>query len=224
MTGLQFYTNVQRELNQLENTPEMNTVDLKHWLNKALKEWYEEKYIEFQRTQKITDEISPLITNATITSGSISSGNYTNSYLVDLSSITDYRHVISERVKISFTNLLGTSVEKYVNVKPVTHDRVNYELKNPLGSHVLRYDEAEPLRLNINDNVDIITDGNYSITEYKLNYLKEPTAITNSTSTYVDLPKFVHYDIVEKAVRMIIEQTGNTNRYQTSSIEETNNN
>ena len=71
--------------------------------------------------------------------------------------------------------------QRRVPVKETTIDTYSDLLDNPYSEHILHYDDAEPLRLFYQDNVELIGDGNYGVVRYYLRYLKAPQTIDIST-------------------------------------------
>ena len=163
-------------------------------------------------------------------------------------------------------------------ITETTSDRYSSDIDNPFANHVLQYGKAKPLRLFFGSTVELISDGNYYISQYFLRYIKKPIEysyyskvvysgdilpdliyrITSSTTdspsityngvTYTgnnttftgsidaayftktvntivkqysvsDVSDYVHQEIINIAVNMLIENVGDAERYQTNSIE-----
>ena len=66
--------------------------------------------------------------------------------------------------------------------------------------------------------VELITDGDYTITGYFLRYLKTPVVVSITTSTDCDLSDNIHEEIVNMAVDMALENIEQP-RYQSHTQE-----
>jgi len=72
---------------------------------------------------------------------------------------------------------------KYAEVKPITQDRVAFELKNPYSEYRLHYNEANPLRVLVDNYIELFTDANYTIHDYNLTYIKDPVRFNSLSDT-----------------------------------------
>jgi hypothetical protein len=80
-----------------------------------------------------------------------------------------------------------------------------WKVEDPLGAHVLHYDEAKPLRLFYNSTIEFITDGNYSVVDAYIRYLKQPVTVVLSTAISCDLAEHTHDEIVNLAIQLVLE-------------------
>lgn len=225
MTSIQMQAAFQREWDQLENVPEFNSTDILYWLNQGVQRFITDKFTGFyhrglsvEQTQDIIEDLYTLVREELLTGAAITVGiDIPNSYIIDLTSLSsNYRRKLAEEVVISFTDALGNSITKRQGITECTSDRYRAKIDDPFSEHKLHYNEAKPLRLFSNNVVELITDGNYSITSYYIKYIKEPAVITNTVSC--DLPLHTHLIIVKLAIDAALENLGNP-RYQTHSIE-----
>ena len=81
-------------------------------------------------------------------------------------------------------------------------NNVDQMMEDPYCEFNLLLDEAKPLRLLYNNSIEVITDGNYSVTNYTLYYIEKPTVITRSSSC--NLPVEIHEDIVQLAYKQCL--------------------
>jgi len=107
-----------------------------------------------------------------------------------------------------------------VGVVESTIDEVRRMLENPFSEHILHYGSAKPIRIFDGDSVELITDGNYDVTEYHLTFLKQPVEVETDDVSPVncDLPEHTHDEIVRMAANMILENIEQP-RYQTHARE-----
>jgi len=219
MTSLQMQAAFQREMNQLENVPEFNSTDIFYWLNKGgVERFINDKVLSLEKDQEAVEDLRTIIVDSILTGAAITVGtDIPNSYIVNISSLpSTYRRKLNEEVIISFTDALGVSNSVRQGITECTSDRYSAKIEDPFSEHKLHYKTAKPLRMFAGNTVELVTDGNYSITSYYIKYLKEPATIT--TSVECDLPKQTHVKIVKLAVDAALENLGNQ-RYQTHSLE-----
>lgn len=126
---------------------------------------------------------------------------------------TDYFFAISEEVN-------SDSLTKRLGITQCTHDRYRQHIDDPYSEHILHYNNAKPLRLFDDDNVKIITDGQYTLDMYYLTYIREPATVDVDSTPAVDcdLPEHTHEEIVNITVNMMLENIEQP-RYQSHSNE-----
>jgi len=168
----------------------------------------------FEQDQKRTDDLKELVVEVGIIP-TPSTSQKENAYMAAIP--TDYLFRVGEEVDIEFNALNGDPVTKRQGVTECTADTYTALVHNPYGQFVLHYETAEPLRLYIGNNVELITDGNYTINKYILRYLKRP-AIIELGGSDCELSEHVHSRIIDKAVNLYLESTSDS-RYQTSKAE-----
>jgi hypothetical protein len=175
------------------------------------------KGTSFEQTQKRIDDLRTLIkvySDTTSTTGSIDSTNgYTFQLPVDGSAIgdEDYWFTLSEEATIEVD-----STETRVGIVECTMDEYRQKIDDPYSEHKLHYTLAKPLRLFINNTVELISDGNYTVNDYHLVYLRVPVTVVVTAGSQVDcdLPEHTHDEIVKLAVSMMLENIEQP-RYQT---------
>jgi len=196
------------------------------WLNLAIKKFVKTRYSgvnikgkSFEQTQKRIDDLRTLVEHAIIDSDDLDpSTTYApNSFVADLSSISGstYWFALEEATTIDID---GTTSK--VGVVESTIDEVRRMLENPFSEHILHYGSAKPIRIFDGDSVELITDGNYDVTEYHLTFLKQPVEVETDDVSPVncDLPEHTHDEIVRMAANMILENIEQP-RYQTHARE-----
>lgn len=137
-----------------------------------------------------------------VTAISAGAGTYTdvtakpNSYLIDISDFpVDYLLFLNDEASITFNHEV-TGVSTSLRTYPVvcTSDTYSSRVNDPYSEHRLHLSTARPLRLFSDKGVELITDGQYTISNYYLKYLRKPTRVnyaltgsqTTATSNIVD--------------------------------------
>lgn len=178
---------------------------------------YSADRVSFEQTQKIIEELRPLVVEATIipTEGEVT--DKPNSYIAELPA--NYKYLLSDEVTINGDTFNESGIGSFtqrVGVIDCTADNYRSYIDNPYSEHRYHYETAKPLRLNSDDKVELITDGTYEVTHYYLRYLKEPLTIALGGSNDCELPNDTHQDIVKLAVSLyltnISSQTNNQNQ------------
>lgn len=279
MTIQEFHRAIKLKLDKSDSLdyPSFLPEEIDYWLNQAVITYSKTRYSglnvkreSFEQTQKRTDDLRTLVREVSITTttGTVKP----NSHIAQLPS--DYWFTLGEEVTISYT-LNSVVTTKRQGITELSIDRYRDYIDNPFGNHILHYYECRPIRLFYDDSVELISDGQYTIPNYYLRYLKAPHrlsyytyTISNGTveagviyrvtttsgsivydgntyannTTFVgvigvpsytpagtgivvkmlgecDLPEHTHDEIVTLAISMITENIGDTQRYQTSTIE-----
>lgn len=226
MKGIQFQIQFNREINQIENAPEFNTSDIYYWLNQAIRKFIKTRYSglnfkkeAFEQTQKRIEDLRGVLKYEDISSPT--TGDRPNSAKFSYNGVlTDYWLTVGEEATITFTDLCNVAHTERVSITPCTYDQYNYKVNDPYSEHNLHYDSANPLRLFVGDEeVELIGDGNYTITTYHLSYIKEPVLLAyDDSSEYIDIPEHAHDEIVKLAVNMALENLQHP-RYQSQMNE-----
>jgi len=205
MTPRQMQNEFELGVNRYDSKAIVESHVIFHWLNEAQIILVKTRYSgnnpkgeSFEQTQKRTDDLRTLVKEANVTTST--TGEKPNSTKWELPS--DYLLTLGEEATIEVE---GTS--KRVGVKECTVDTYRPELENPFSEHILHYKNAQPLRLFIGDDVELITDGNYTVTSYHLRYLKLPNKILLGGAD-CELPEHMHTEIVDKAVSLYLASDG----------------
>jgi hypothetical protein len=140
-----------------------------------------DKNLSFEETLKRSEDLKTLVQDAVITPSY--SGN--NTYIANLSTLVDKWFILGEEVEITYTKLgNSTTSSKRQGVTKCTIDTYRSKLDDPYSEHRLHYEEAQPLRLIYQNTVELISDGNYTITKYYLRYLKKPQRVNSLQTAY----------------------------------------
>lgn len=210
--------------------------EIDFWLNEAIDRFIKVRYSgtnpkreSFEQSQKRVDDLRSLVKEVvlspTVSPATESSGGYTisfkpNSYHVDEDDLpADYMFFLNDEVSISFTHPV-TGVVTTLRTYPVvcTSDTYSTKINDPYSEHILHLGTARPLRLFSEKGIELVTDGQYTITDYFFKYLRKPTTVSIGTATDCDLPEHTHREIVLLAVKILTENIESP-RYQTESVE-----
>lgn len=190
-----------------------------YWINEAQDRLYKTRYSginskgeSFEQSQKRTDDLRTLVieTSLPVVAGATLNADKPDSFKATLPD--DYFVTLSEEVDLD----IGGSIKR-TGVEVVTADTYSEQVVNQYSKHNLHYGEATPLRMMKGFEVELITDGNYSVDQYYLRYLKRPATIVLG-GTDCELPEHMHKEIVTTAVRLYLG-TDNDPRYNVIAAE-----
>jgi len=214
-------------------------VEVDYWLNEAIRVFTNERFSGwkgkgFEQNQKRIEDLRTLLTDYPIVpidfSGTLTAAETAamaninrkaNSYYCILP--TTYLIVDEEQVVYTYQG------ETYIGgVTECVGDSYDFETSNPFSEHKLKFKKAKPLRTFIDGVVELITDGTYVITEYRMRAIRKPAVVAFPSVSVplgvdCDLNELVHNEIVEKAVTMANARIGEMNKYRISIQEETKN-
>jgi len=187
------------------------------FLNQAIRRFVKTRYSGFnskkegfEESQKRIDDLRTLVRELTIPCGV--SGMKPNGYSLTggfsghLFDTAPYWLSLGEEVDITFTPANPSLImPRRVGVTGATANDYRWKLDDPTAAHILHYDEARPLRLFYNDTIEFITDGNYSVTNAYLRFLKKPTIVSLTPVVNCDLAESTHDEIVALAVQLALE-------------------
>jgi len=183
------------------------------WINEAIDRFIKIRYSgvnpkreSFEQSQKRVDDLRSLVKEIVLTPTQSPSteveGDYTlsykpNSYYLDQDSDfpADYMLFLNDVVSITFYHEV-TGVSTTLRTYPIvcTSDTYSTKINDPYSEHRLHLSTARPLRLFSSKGIELVTDGQYTVTSYFLKYLRKPTRInyaltdsqTTGTSNIVD--------------------------------------
>jgi len=227
MTISEMHTAFKMELDKTSSLqlPAFEPEEIDFWLNHAIRSFVKNRYrgkldgVGFEQITKRTEDLKTLVEEvSTLTS---SAGTIkTPSWIANLAGIADKWFTLGEEVTISY-NKLGTVglTTKKQGVTECTVDTYRSHIDDPYSEHILHYEEAKPLRLVYQDTVELITDGNYTVTAYHIRYLRKPIAVTiTAPAVNCDLPEHTHDEIAKLAADMVLENIGDP-RYKSHNVE-----
>jgi len=179
--------------------------EIDFWINEAIDRFVKVRYSgtnpkqeAFEQSQKRVDDLRSLVKEIVITptasSATESRGGYTisfkpNSYHIDEADFpADYLLFLNDELSIQFNHeVTGTVTTLRTYPTVCTSDMYSSRINDPYSEHRLHLSTARPLRLFSDKGIELVTDGQYSITSYFLKYLRKPKrvnlALTDSQTT-----------------------------------------
>ena len=194
------------------------------WLNRAQERYIKQrlykqtdpKKVGFEGNVKRMDDLRMLIT-----------ADYTDGVtpqplqdFIDFDLPIDYMFLVNARVTMH-VNHCGEQVdtadpEVTRDLRVVEQDKVYQHQQNPFAKTKAEF----PLGVVYDDEVRVFQDNErFILKTLHLDYLRQPVDITLSTSVDCELAEHTHHEIVDLAVKSIIEAIESP-RYQTTSIEQ----
>jgi hypothetical protein len=166
----------------------------------------------FEETEKRIQDLGELVTYKTYTT--FGTGYFDNSYtivtpnsLIDISP-TNFTDVFWIPIYESVvTNTLNCTNTAYVKgkVEEAKHASLDLLVEDPFNKPYLKNDKCKVLRLkSANRTFALITDGTFTIREYRLGYIKKPTPIdfsTALTSQVSQLSEHIHRELLDETVK-----------------------
>lgn len=204
--------------------PAFEPEEIDFWLNMAIRSFVKNRYrgkqdgVGFEQIAKRTMDLSEIVVEDTlsVTADTIKD----NSYVADLNDCTgDLWFIVGEEVNITYTRLGQSSpTTKRQGVTQCNANNYRSHIDDPYSEHRLHYEEAKPLRLIYQRTVELITDGNYTVDDYMVRYIKKPVEVAIGTSTHCDLPEHTHDEITKLAANMVLENIEQP-RYKSHVVE-----
>jgi hypothetical protein len=226
MTISEMHTAFKMELDKTSSLqlPAFEPEEIDFWLNHAIRSFVKNRYrgkldgVGFEQITKRTEDLKTLVVEATVVpvAGTVK----TPSWVANLATLTDKWFILGEEVTIRYTKLgASTTTDKKQGVTECTIDTYVSHINDPYSEHRLHYEEAKPLRLVYQDTIELVTDGNYTITNYHIRYLKKPVAVTITVpAVNCNLPEHTHDEIVKLAANMVLENIEQP-RYKSHDVE-----
>lgn len=221
------------ELNKLDNgLDKPRSLITEYFLNAALDKFWKTRYSGvnsktegFEQTQKRIDDLRTLVEETELDIETKDPTEYTAQLP------TDYLLLLGDRASILPVD--GIENECWNKDKeglyiPHTSDTIEGSIEtvdkikeNSLSEFHLRFTKAKPIRLISKDKVTLYTDGQYKISKYTIQYLRQPKRIdihSNPFANYEDMPEHTHLEIVKLAAQLYIENQADT-RYNSYTQE-----
>ena len=194
------------------------------WLNRAQERFIKQrlykqtdpKKVGFEGNVKRMDDLRMLIT-ADYTDGVVPQPTVD---FIDFDLPIDYMFLVNARVTMH-VNHCGEQVdsadpEVMRDLRIVEQDKVYQHQQNPFAKTKAEF----PLAVVFDEEVRVFQDKErFILKTLHLDYLRQPVDITLSTSVDCELAEHTHHEIVDLAVKSIIEAIESP-RYQTTSIEQ----
>jgi len=164
--------------------PAFQVEELDFWINTAIIKFVKTRYSGLnikgeavEQTQKRVEDLRTLVkeTRLTPTDPAAPATSYKPN-AVTAALPDDYWLMLGEDVTLT----LSDASTLRTGLLQITSDKYSQLIDDPYSPHILHYNTAKPLRLFNGSNVEIIGDGNYTITYYHLRYIKVPLFITHT--------------------------------------------
>lgn len=136
-----------------------------------------------ERIQTFRDYLANITDNENISTFVTNADNHTNGVFAVLPD--NYRTMLEERVTTSYTDCHGDTVTAEVIVDPITHDEYGYAVKSPFKKpkateRVLSLPFGM-LTGETGQTVELLTDGTFTVSNYRIRYIREPQTIQYGT-------------------------------------------
>lgn len=129
-----------------------------------------------EETQQRVKNLQSITYNAVIIPLAAQSDNKPNGVFVVLP--TDYRHALEEEVDVIYTDCNGATKTARLPVVALTHDKYNKTMANPFSRPNINKVYRLPFgRFSGSEHFELIVGTGFTITNYYLRYLKNPTKI-----------------------------------------------
>jgi hypothetical protein len=162
----------------------------------------------FEETQKRTDDLRILVTNAEIPALPIDAQNKPNSRFFQLPQ--DYWFAVNEEALVERSDCNGESVTDRVRITVTSHDDYTNVIRDPFK----RPNGTKVLRLMFQDKAELIGSPTTNLVTYILRYIRKPIRISLSSLTDCELPDHLHQEVVKMAVAAATRATQPAQHYE----------
>jgi hypothetical protein len=214
MTAEEMQYNFELKMNTIHslNKP-FESYDINQFLNESQDQEVDNHYSvrdgdtreHFESDEKLRTELAELITNIDVAAAAFDTSDsalHANGVFVAVPS--NFMYALKEQCDIQYSDCNNQTAANTIAIKPVTHDEYIVNILNPFKQP---YNELA-WRLDYSNATadtkrhELITDGDYSITSYRLRYLKRPGRINILDGSDCELNSNLHEEIVNRAVRL----------------------
>lgn len=187
--------------------PEMPAEVIDYFLNEAIARFVKTRYGKnniyqagFEEIQKRTEDLRTLVVTESLPT--IAVPYETTDYVqVDLTATSaEYWFFVRGRAEVS--NTCGTGFKK---IKLIQQDDLEVVLEDPFNSPKA----GRPIVYFENGNIIIVSDGTFTVSNFKLTFIKQPAQVDDGTygnpAVQFDMPEHTHKEIVQLAADIAIE-------------------
>lgn len=193
--------------------PDLLSEQVDYFLNEAYNRYIKTRYtgnnplgVGAEQIQKRTDDLRNLvITDYAATSVN---SNETNTYNVSLTSLftneartsastNSYMLYFRGRAKVT-SSVCGS---QYVAIKIYSHNVIDDVLSDPHKKPVI----YEPVGYFEGNNLNIVTDGTFTVDNFKLTYIKNPIPVSLTDNITFETASHTHKEIIELASYIALE-------------------
>ena len=209
------------------NYPNFEPEEIDLWLNRSQDRFVKQRYSHdpknepFELTQKRTDDLRTIVTEATLIPSATQNPTKPNGILFELPDGTlgtdIYWFAINEECEIRYEDCNGSWVDERNGVYAIQHDDYNKLVDDPFNQPT----KDVVLRLMHGRFAELLTDGTFTINRYFLRYVRQPIRldIINTPGVSCELAEHTHSEIVAGAVTMALENIASP-RFQTHIVSE----
>lgn len=226
MTVSEMHLQFRQALDKVNSSsyPELLTEQVDYYLNEAQLRFIKTRYSgnnlsknSFEQNQKRIDDLNKIVITRFSkvlpitydpTTFKCSLSTIYNDEACTVVSSEKYMFYVMGRCKTSKTNCSS----KYHNIRIYTHDELNVVRKNPFRKSVY----SEPIGYFEDNNINIITEGNFTADVLAISFIKEPVLIkygsqypVPTTDVSCELSEQTHKEIIQLAVAIALENTDN---------------
>ena len=222
MKFIQLQESFEIELNKLDDGLTKPTSNItEYFLNAALDKFWKTRYSQnnfkregFEQTEKRVDDLRTLVSEVIYTDKINKVSN--SIYSVELP--IDYVILLGDKAGIApadgYTDPCweldeeGNYVLHYSDTIEGTIETIDRIKENSLSEYHLKYTKAKPIRLIVDNKINLYTDGKYKVSEYTLQYLRRPNYIDihkDPFAEYTDMPEHTQIEIVKLAAQLYLQ-------------------
>ena len=204
----------------------------RYWLDQAADRFLKQRYTgnnflrkAFEQTQKRVDDLRGAIRTTVISA--VNEPTYINAETVEFP--VDYRYLLKVEVEVQYIDCNGITTTNWYTPKQIEHDDIYAIKDDPFN----KPKEDNP-KFIIENNKIVFFAGDGTVVNARISYLKlfrklqnglvnadgSVDVYANPATDYIELAPDTHEEIVDLAVKMILENI-ESQRYQTNSVENT---
>lgn len=233
MRNIDLQISFETEINRInDNVTKPLVVDTEYWLNAGIDKFYKTRYSGlnfkregFEQSQKRTDDLRTLVVKTKVEPTQESTQEFTvslpNDYVFLLGDKAGIFPISDNAKRCWDKDQYDNYVVKYSDTIEGTIETIDRIRENSLSEYHLHHSKAKPIRLIVDNNIYLYTDGNYGVEQYEYYYLRMPKKVdilNKPLEEYTDMPEHTIPEIVKLAANMYIENQTDP-RYQTHTNE-----
>jgi hypothetical protein len=227
MTSTEMVTAFKFRLDKTDslNYPNFTNTEVDLLLNQAQERIVKQRYgttntkrESFEETQKRTEDLKAIVSNAIITPAPTAIDNIdVTAQFVTLPQ--DHWFIVQERATLGYLDCNNAPIERVVPVYGYQHNDINKVINNSF----LRANKNRVLRIMEAGRVELVSDPITTLVNYRLRYIRKPLKISSIVPLVnCELSNHIHDEIVDQAVFLALEDI-EAKRMQTyNPIEKTN--
>lgn len=215
MTITEAHIEFRQSMDRLDSSayPDFLTEQVDYFLNEAYLRYVKTRYSgnnfareSFEQVQKRIDDLRLLVKTdySAITTNVVE----TNEYLASLDTLfSDEAHITSSSnkymlylrgsVKVSSNNCLSS----YKSIRIIRQDEIEIVKTHPFKKSTIH----DPAGYFIGNKLSIMTNGDFTVDNFKLTYLKYPVTVSLSGNVTFETAEHTHKEIVELAAYIALE-------------------